>query len=116
VQFIGEEGVDEGGIAKEFFQLLLRDIFDPDYGMFQYDDVTRLHWFRPSTLDQEQEYKLIGIMIGLAIYNSQLLELNFPMVLFKKLTGNALKLDDLREVYPEIHHSLEQVLTCKEFF
>jgi len=111
VQFIGEEGVDEGGIAKEFFQLLLRDIFDPDYGMFQYDDVTRLHWFRPSTLDQEQEYKLIGIMIGLAIYNSQLLELNFPMVLFKKLTGNALKLDDLREVYPEIHHSLEQLLS-----
>jgi hypothetical protein len=29
VQFIGEEGVDEGGVQKEFFQLVVREVFDP---------------------------------------------------------------------------------------
>lgn len=32
VQFVGEEGVDEGGVQKEFFQLAVREIFDPKYG------------------------------------------------------------------------------------
>lgn len=35
VQFIGEEGVDEGGVQKEYFQVLFRQMFDKDYGMFK---------------------------------------------------------------------------------
>lgn len=29
VQFVGEEGVDEGGVSKEFFQLIIKEILDP---------------------------------------------------------------------------------------
>lgn len=29
IEFLGEEGLDEGGVQKEFFQLILRDLFDP---------------------------------------------------------------------------------------
>ena len=32
VQFEGEQGVDEGGVSKEFFQLIVEAIFNPDYG------------------------------------------------------------------------------------
>lgn len=32
VEFEGEEGVDEGGVSKEFFQLVLEEIFNPDIG------------------------------------------------------------------------------------
>jgi len=32
VQFIGEEGIDEGGVQKEFFQLCIKELFDPMYG------------------------------------------------------------------------------------
>lgn len=32
VQFVNEEGVDEGGLQKEFFQLAIREIFHPKYG------------------------------------------------------------------------------------
>jgi hypothetical protein len=34
VKFVGEEGVDEGGPQKEFFQLLVRECFNPEFGMF----------------------------------------------------------------------------------
>lgn len=34
VEFEGEQGVDEGGVSKEFFQLIVEEIFNPDYDMF----------------------------------------------------------------------------------
>lgn len=33
VEFEGEQGVDEGGVSKEFFQLVVEEIFNPDIGM-----------------------------------------------------------------------------------
>jgi ubiquitin-protein ligase E3 A len=59
VHFVGEEGVDEGGVQKEFFQLLIRQIFDPAYCMFSYDEDTRLFWFKPSPLDLDIEFELV---------------------------------------------------------
>ena len=32
VEFEGEQGIDEGGVSKEFFQLIVEEIFNPDYG------------------------------------------------------------------------------------
>lgn len=36
VEFEGEQGVDEGGVSKEFFQLVVEEVFNPDYGMFRH--------------------------------------------------------------------------------
>ena len=33
VHFIGEEGIDAGGVKKEFFQLLVTELLCPDYGL-----------------------------------------------------------------------------------
>lgn len=37
---MGEQGIDEGGVKKEFFLLLVRQLFDPNYGMFKYLEVS----------------------------------------------------------------------------
>jgi hypothetical protein len=34
VFFINEEGLDNGGVRKEFFLLLTKEILNPIYGMF----------------------------------------------------------------------------------
>ena len=31
VHFVGEEAIDEGGVQKEFFQLIVRETFDPKF-------------------------------------------------------------------------------------
>ncbi|KAL3161776.1 hypothetical protein ABBQ38_008870 [Trebouxia sp. C0009 RCD-2024] len=111
VQFIGEQGVDEGGVQKEFFQLLMRDMFDTDYGMFKLDEETRMYWFRASKIDMTMEFELVGTMIGLAIYNSHLLEFSFPMLTYRKLMGHKPTLQDLQGVHPTIHASLQKLLT-----
>lgn len=40
---------------------------------------------------------------GLAIYNSHILEFQFPMVTYKKLLGLPVGLEDLAELQPDIH-------------
>jgi ubiquitin-protein ligase E3 A len=32
IEFKEEEGIDEGGLQKEFFQLLIEKLFDTNYG------------------------------------------------------------------------------------
>ena len=34
IEFKGEEGIDAGGLRKEWFLLLVRDVFNPDHGMY----------------------------------------------------------------------------------
>ncbi|KAL6756665.1 hypothetical protein V8C86DRAFT_2644732 [Haematococcus lacustris] len=110
VKFAGEEGVDEGGVQKEFFQLLVRELFNSDYGMFVYDETSRLHWFRASHMDSDTEFELVGILIGLAIYNAHILEFSFPLVLYKKLMGAKPTFEDLTELYPEVASSLRKLM------
>ena len=40
VHFIGEDGIDAGGVKKEFFQLLVTELLNPDYGMLMYQSVS----------------------------------------------------------------------------
>lgn len=100
VSFVGEEGVDEGGVRKEFFQLIVRQIFDVSFAMFTYSEQTRQFWFNPNSLENADEFQLIGTLIGLALYNSVILDVHFPLVVYKKLLGIEPNLEDLKELDP----------------
>ena len=59
-----------GGLTKEWFQLLVKQIFEPDYGMFVYHPNSRCYWFSVSGSNKNlREYNLIGVLMGLAVYN-----------------------------------------------
>lgn len=47
-------------MTKELFQLLTRDLFRPDYGMFTYSQESRTCWFNPASLETELEFALVG--------------------------------------------------------
>eukprot|EP01118_Nematostelium_gracile_P014044 TRINITY_DN5399_c0_g1_i1.p1 TRINITY_DN5399_c0_g1~~TRINITY_DN5399_c0_g1_i1.p1 ORF type:complete len:469 (+),score=99.25 TRINITY_DN5399_c0_g1_i1:722-2128(+) len=109
IHFVGEEGIDEGGVQKEWFQLIVREIFDPKYGMFIHSDETRMYWFNSNSSDFI-EYQLIGTLLGLAIYNGVNLDLAFPHVVYKKLLGIRPSLEDLRETHPSLAEGFEKLL------
>lgn len=44
VEFEGEQGVDEGGVSKEFFQLVVEEIFNPDIGMLSNNLLSIQKW------------------------------------------------------------------------
>jgi ubiquitin-protein ligase E3 A len=118
VVFAGEEGVDEGGVQKEFFTLVARQIFSPDYGMWSpVDSAGRITWFAPGGLEVagEADYELVGWLLGLALYNSVLMELALPRAAYALLLGGAPEsLEDLADVAPETAAGLAATLAAAE--
>ncbi|KAF7994791.1 hypothetical protein HCN44_004263 [Aphidius gifuensis] len=110
VKFHNEEAEDAGGVKKEFFLLLLREILDPKYGMFKQYDETNTIWFSEDTLEDESMYFLIGIICGLAIYNFTIIDLPFPLALYKKLLGEKICLSDVDDLSPVLGKSLQNLL------
>lgn len=110
VKFIGEEGVDEGGVQKEYFQILIRQLLDPAFGMFTYDEETHHLWFNSDSLESTMEFELIGILLGIAIYNAVILDVHFPHIVYKKLMECKMGLEDVELAMPELGRGLRQLL------
>ncbi|KAG6040838.1 hypothetical protein E4U41_006880 [Claviceps citrina] len=126
ITFKGEEGIDGGGLRKEWFLLLVREVFNPDHGMFLYDDDSKYCYFNPSTFETSDQFFLVGVVMGLAIYNSTILDVALPPFAFRKLLAAApahglgissrprpwmqYTLDDLAEYRPRVAHGLRQLL------
>lgn len=110
VMFVGEDAYDAGGVKKEFFMLLLKEILDLKYGMFTFYEETNSIWFNDQTLEGIDMYHLIGELCGLAIYNSIIIDLPFPMALYKKLLKENPSLQDLATLSPTTARSLEQLI------
>ena len=119
---VPEEGLDEGGVTKEFFQLLVREVFDPELGMFHVLEDTRTYWFNQSSSKSELlsrlaspsesclEFQLVGAYFGLAIYNGVILDVQFPSVIYKRLKGFETTFQDLRDAMPDLGRGLQKVL------
>lgn len=101
VQFINEPGVDAGGLKKEWFLLLTKALFSPKTGMLYNVEDSNLLWFNIVAIDNFEMYYLFGAVLGLAIYNSTILELKFPVALYKVLLGLPVGLADYQEIFPE---------------
>lgn len=110
IEFAGEDGVDEGGPKKEFFQLLVKELFRPEFGMWDYDEETRTYWFSHNPVESGAEYGLVGMLLGLAIYNGVILDVHFPMVLYKKLMGVKPTFVDLIHAFPGLGNGLKSLL------
>jgi len=109
VHFVGEEGIDEGGVKKELFQLIVREIFDEKYGMFIHNHETHTYWFNSQSTDF-LEFQLIGMILGLAIYNGVILDIHFPRVIYKKMLNMKPTLLDLKDWDLSLASGLEKLL------
>ncbi|CDZ97187.1 E3 ubiquitin protein ligase [Phaffia rhodozyma] len=110
IEFAGEEGVDAGGLKKEWFLLLVRELFDPRYGMWVWDEETNLCWFNPASLESEEQYTLVGVVIGLAVYHASTLDIRLPVAAFKRLLDEPVTLTDLEEWQPSLVKGLRVLL------
>ena len=116
VTFVGEDGIDEGGVRKEFFQLLCKELLSLDYGMFQATPGGHAIWPVSDVQNNEnrREFWLIGMVIGLAVFNNVILDVRFPSALFKKLLRIEPSFVDLADLDPELARGLTQLLEFEE--
>ena len=62
------------------------------------------------SLECKLNFELIGTLIAIAIYNSVLLDLPLPHVVYKKLLDELVNLEDIREFDPQMYTTFSNIL------
>src|SRR5438552_186482 len=83
-------------------------------GMFTWDEDSNYCWFNANSFETSDQYFLVGVVLGLAIYNSTILDIHLPLACYKKLLGVRCGLDDLRSFKPAVASSLEKLLAYED--
>jgi E3 ubiquitin-protein ligase HECTD2 len=94
--------------------------------MFTYDEDSHFCYFNPNSFETTDQFFLVGVVLGLAIYNSTILDVALPPFAFRKLlaagppaapgaTSHAkpsmtYSLEDLAEYRPALASGLRQLL------
>ncbi|XP_061191877.1 E3 ubiquitin-protein ligase SMURF2-like [Saccostrea echinata] len=114
VKFKREEGLDYGGVAREWLYLLSHEMLNPYYGLFQYarDDIYTLQINADSGVNPEHlsYFHFVGRIIGIAIFHGHYLDGGFTLPFYKQLLAKPVTLNDLENVDPELHRSLVWLL------
>ncbi|RNA02063.1 E3 ubiquitin- ligase [Brachionus plicatilis] len=109
--FQGEEGLDYGGPAREFFYLLSRQLFNPYYGLFEYS-ASDMYTVQISHMSSFQEHVLewfqfAGRVLAVALIHQYLLDAFFTRPFYKALLKDTnWTLSDLETLDPEYCQSL----------
>ncbi|KAI7890813.1 uncharacterized protein EV154DRAFT_421482, partial [Mucor mucedo] len=114
VQFHNEEGVDAGGVAREWFSVLARQMFDPNYALFITSAADKLT-YQPNRLsvvnpDHLSYFKCVGRIIGKAIHDGRLLDAYFTRSFYKLMLGRSVDYRDVEAVDPAYYKSLVWML------
>ncbi|KAG6812564.1 hypothetical protein H0H92_002216 [Tricholoma furcatifolium] len=114
VSFEGEDGLDYGGVSREWFFLLSHEIFNPSYGLFEYsahDNYTlQINPASAINPDHLSYFKFIGRCLGLAIFHRRFLDAYFVPSFYKMILGKQMTLADLESIDADLHRSLVWML------
>lgn len=114
IKFKGEEGIDAGGLTREWYQVMSRQMFNPDYALFQpvAADRTTFHPNRTSGVNEDHlsYFKFVGRIIGKAIYDNKLLDCHFSRAMYKKILGKPVSLKDMENLDLDYYKSLQWIL------
>lgn len=120
VKFRGEEGLDYGGVAREWLHLLSREMLNPQYGLFQYsrDDHYTLQINTDSGInpDHLSYFHFVGRVLGIAVFHGHCLDGGFTTPFYKQLLNKPITLPDIEGVDPELHRSLTWMLYVFQSF
>ena len=113
VQFVGEDGVDAGGLTREWYELLAREMFNPNYALFipSANGVS----FQPNCMssinvEHLEFFKFIGRIIGKALCDGYSLDVYFTRSFYKHILGQEVTYQDMEDLDPDFYKSLKSLM------
>jgi hypothetical protein len=108
IKFKGEDGIDAGGVTREFFSLVSEELFDINSALWTRRFGEEITWFNSDCTWDNEGFDRVGVLVGLALYNGVLLDVHFPEAVYRKMLDEPLGLEDL--VDKELKRGLQQLL------
>jgi hypothetical protein len=90
ITFVDEEGVDAGGLSREFFAILAKEMFNPNYALFMSTEDGCTFQPNPNSsinLDHLRYFRFVGRIVGKAVVDGFLLDAHFTRSLYKHMLG-----------------------------
>jgi len=114
IKFQGEDGLDYGGVAREWFFLLSHEMFNPYYCLFEYsahDNYTlQINPNSGINPDHLQYFKFIGRIVGMAIFHQKFLDIFFIGPMYKMILDKKITTQDMESVDADFHRSIEWMM------
>lgn len=108
--FKGEEGLDYGGVSREWFFLLSHEVLNPMYCLFEYANKNNYSLqINPASYvnpDHLLYFKFIGRFIAMALYHGRFIYSGFTMPFYKRMLNKKLIMKDIESIDPEFYNSL----------
>lgn len=108
--FRGEEGLDYGGVAREWFFLLSHEVLNPMYCLFEYANKNNYSLqINPASYvnpDHLHYFKFVGRFIAMALYHGKFIYSGFTLPFYKRMLNKKLTMKDIESVDPEYYNSL----------
>ncbi|KAI8065072.1 hypothetical protein BDF21DRAFT_496674 [Thamnidium elegans] len=114
IKFDGEDGLDYGGLSREFFFLLSHEMFNPFYCLFEYSahDNYTLQINPHSGINPEHlnYFRFIGRVVGLSIFHRRFLDAFFIVSFYKMILNKKILVADMESVDADFYRSLMWIL------
>lgn len=116
-EFVGEKGLDAGGLTREWFQLLTQQLFDPAFGLWNHPTTTQqgsvsIHPNSAMNCPEDHlvYFRVLGRVLGRALLDRQLIHHGGHMTrfLYKHLLGFPITFEDLKELDFEYYNNLQK--------
>ena len=99
IVFQGEEGQDAGGLLREWYTIISREIFNPMYALFCTSPGDRVTYMINSSSHCNSNhlsyFKFVGRIIAKAVYDNKLLDCYFTRSFYKHILGKRVKYTDM---------------------
>ncbi|KAG7281548.1 hypothetical protein CRUP_007582, partial [Coryphaenoides rupestris] len=106
----GEEGLDYGGIAREWFFLLSHEVLNPMYCLFEYagknNYCLQINPASSINPDHLTYFRFIGRFIAMALYHGKFIDTGFTLPFYKRMLNKKPTLKDLESIDPEFYSSI----------
>eukprot|EP00730_Choanoeca_flexa_P007749 TRINITY_DN12385_c0_g4_i1.p1 TRINITY_DN12385_c0_g4~~TRINITY_DN12385_c0_g4_i1.p1 ORF type:complete len:1717 (+),score=489.72 TRINITY_DN12385_c0_g4_i1:522-5153(+) len=114
VQFAGEEGIDAGGLLREWYYKVSQAMMNPNYALFC-QSTPGSETYQPNlhsgiNADHLQYFRFCGRVVAKAIYDNQLLDCHFTRAFYKQILGLPVSWRDLGAVDEGMYKNLLFVL------
>ena len=109
-----EAGIDGGGVFKDFLNDIILQLFNPEQGLFTSGGGEGAVFPSPGgeLVHGDHIYEFCGRMVGKALYERVLVEVQFADFFVKRVLGGHNRLDDLPSLDAELHRNM---LTVKDY-
>lgn len=120
VTFSGEEGVDAGGLTREWYQVMSREMFNPGISLFEaVPQGSSTYQPNPNSIVQTDQargishldyFKFVGHVVGKALLDNQIIDAHFTRSFYKHMLGQPLTYRDIEGVDPDFFKNLSWML------